>query len=89
MKNSSAVIIPTMQYHDANKAVIWLCEVFGFQPKMVYKDDDENVQHALPDELQACQQARWVVQVQLMLGAETTEHQRLALLEVFAGALSC
>jgi len=39
-------IIPTFQYHDANKAVIWPCEVFGFQPKMVFKDDDENVQHA-------------------------------------------
>ena len=46
MKNAPAVLIPTMQYHDANKAVIWLCEVFGFQPKMVYKDDAENVQHA-------------------------------------------
>lgn len=39
-------IIPTFQYHDANKAVIWLCEVFGFQPKTVFKDDAENVAHA-------------------------------------------
>ena len=45
MKNTPT-LIPTMQYHDANKAVIWLCEVFGFQPKIVFKDDQENVQHA-------------------------------------------
>ena len=45
MKNTPTVI-PTMQYHDANKAVIWLCEVFGFQPKTVFKDASEDVQHA-------------------------------------------
>jgi len=45
MKNTPTVI-PTIQYHDANKAVIWLCEVFGFQPKVVFKDESENVAHA-------------------------------------------
>lgn len=45
MKNTPTVI-PTIQYHDANKAVIWLCEVFGFQPKIVFKDASEDVAHA-------------------------------------------
>lgn len=45
MENSPTVI-PTIQYHDANKAVIWLCEIFGFRPKTVFKDESENVQHA-------------------------------------------
>lgn len=42
----NAPIIPTMQYQDANKAVDWLCEAFGFEQKMVYRDDNGNVMHA-------------------------------------------
>lgn len=41
-----AQLIPTMQYRDANRAVSWLCEAFGFEQKNVFKDDDGNVAHA-------------------------------------------
>jgi uncharacterized glyoxalase superfamily protein PhnB len=39
-------IFPTLRYRDANAAIDWLKEVFGFEEKAAYRDDDGVVQHA-------------------------------------------
>jgi uncharacterized glyoxalase superfamily protein PhnB len=39
-------IFPAMRYRDANTAIEWLKEAFGFEEKAVYRGDDGSVQHA-------------------------------------------
>jgi uncharacterized glyoxalase superfamily protein PhnB len=46
VKNTTASIIPGMQYRDAAAAVEWLCNAFGFEKRAAYTDDAGNVVHA-------------------------------------------
>jgi uncharacterized glyoxalase superfamily protein PhnB len=39
-------IFPTLRYRDANAAIAWLKDVFGFEEKAVYRGDDGVVHHA-------------------------------------------
>jgi uncharacterized glyoxalase superfamily protein PhnB len=39
-------IYPALRYTDANAAVAWLGQAFGFEEKAVFRDDDGTVQHA-------------------------------------------
>ncbi|MCW2883267.1 MAG: hypothetical protein QOE54_5228 [Streptosporangiaceae bacterium] len=39
-------IFPAMRYRDADAAVTWLAEVFGFEEKAVHRDEDGVVAHA-------------------------------------------
>jgi len=42
----SAIIIPTMRYHDAPKMIEWLCECFGFSRHLVVEDGQDGIAHA-------------------------------------------
>ncbi len=42
----SAIIIPTMRYHDAPKMIEWLCENFGFSRHLVVEDGQDGIAHA-------------------------------------------
>jgi uncharacterized glyoxalase superfamily protein PhnB len=39
-------IFPTLRYRDADAAIEWLKDVFGFEEKAVYRGDDGVVHHA-------------------------------------------
>ncbi|WP_062439881.1 VOC family protein [Herbidospora daliensis] len=39
-------VIPTIRYHDADKALAWLTAVLGFTSPEVYRSDDGVVVHA-------------------------------------------
>jgi uncharacterized glyoxalase superfamily protein PhnB len=39
-------IFPTLRYRDADAALAWLEDVFGFEEKAVHRDDDGVVVHA-------------------------------------------
>lgn len=39
-------LIPCLGYKDADAAVDWLCEAFGFEQHAVYRDDAGQVVHA-------------------------------------------
>jgi uncharacterized glyoxalase superfamily protein PhnB len=39
-------IFPAMRYQDADAAIKWLGEAFGFEEKAVHRDEDGTVQHA-------------------------------------------
>lgn len=42
-----AVIIPAMRYHDAPRAIEWLCEAFGFEKHLVVPGETEGtIAHA-------------------------------------------
>ena len=41
-----ANIIPGMRYRDAHAAIEWLCEVLGFERRLVVPDGDGGVAHA-------------------------------------------
>lgn len=43
---SAPTFYPTLRYRDAEAAVTWLGEAFGFTPQAVYRDDDGTVRHA-------------------------------------------
>lgn len=43
---TTATMVSTMRYEDANAAVDWLCRAFGFRPHAVYRDDKGKVVHA-------------------------------------------
>ena len=45
-KTTTATIVTCLYYRDASKAIDWLCDVFGFERKAVYKNDDGTVMHA-------------------------------------------
>lgn len=42
----SAVIIPTLRYKDAVKAIEFLCNTFGFTKHSVFEDKDGHIGHA-------------------------------------------
>ncbi len=47
MKNpANGSIIPGMRYHDAPKAIDWLCNAFGFSRHLVVPDDSGGIAHA-------------------------------------------
>ncbi len=45
-KTTTATIIPTMRYPDANAAIEWLCETFGFTRHLVVEGDEGLIAHA-------------------------------------------
>lgn len=42
----SALIIPTLRYKDAVKAIEFLCSTFGFKKHLIHQQDDGIVLHA-------------------------------------------
>lgn len=42
----SSTIIPCLSYRDADAAIRWLCDTFGFRKQAVYRDDNGDVLHA-------------------------------------------
>lgn len=42
----TTLLIPTVRYRDAKKAIQWLEDAFGFEPHAVYEDDKGQVVHA-------------------------------------------
>ncbi len=44
--DSRTTIIPGLRYGNANAAIGWLCDVFGFQRHAVYEDGNGSVAHA-------------------------------------------
>lgn len=40
------MIIPCLRYRDANAAIDWLCDTFGFTKQLVVPGPDETVRHA-------------------------------------------
>ncbi len=46
MKQNGSVIIPTMQYKDALKAIEWLCKAFGFEKHLVVPGENDSIAHA-------------------------------------------
>lgn len=45
-KETKATIIPVLRYHDAPAAIEWLCQVFGFEKKLVVPNEDGTIAHA-------------------------------------------
>jgi uncharacterized glyoxalase superfamily protein PhnB len=43
---SPSTIMPSMRYRDANAAIEWLCNVFGFEKHAVYPGPNNTVGHA-------------------------------------------
>ena len=43
---SPSTIMPAMRYRDANAAIEWLCNVFGFERHAVYPGPNNTVGHA-------------------------------------------
>ena len=43
---TGSTVIPTVRYRDANAAIDWLVEVFGFHRHAVYHGPDNTVEHA-------------------------------------------
>jgi uncharacterized glyoxalase superfamily protein PhnB len=44
--NTIATITPCLAYRDANTAIKWLCDTFGFSKRAAYTDDEGKVVHA-------------------------------------------
>jgi uncharacterized glyoxalase superfamily protein PhnB len=42
----SSHVIPCLRYHDAPKAIDWLCDTFGFVKRMVVEQQDGGIAHA-------------------------------------------
>lgn len=40
------MLIPVIQYQDANKAIYWLEKAFGFKPHLIVPAEHENIAHA-------------------------------------------
>lgn len=45
-KETIATIIPTMRYHDAESALAWLCDAFGFTRHLIISDGAGGIAHA-------------------------------------------
>jgi uncharacterized glyoxalase superfamily protein PhnB len=43
---AASTIIPALRYKEANAAIDWLCEVFGFERHAVYPGPNNTVGHA-------------------------------------------
>ena len=46
MKQNGSVVIPTIQYKDAVKAIEWLCKTFGFEKHLVVPGENDTIRHA-------------------------------------------
>ena len=46
MKQNGSVIIPTMRYKDALKAIEWLCKAFGFEKHLIAPGENGTIVHA-------------------------------------------
>lgn len=44
--SNSRQIVPCLRYRDAEKAIDWLREAFGFTAQMIHKTDDGLIAHA-------------------------------------------
>ena len=45
-KDTKATMIPCLRYHDAAKAIDWLCEAFGFERQLVVPGEGGLILHA-------------------------------------------
>ena len=45
-RDTRCTTIPTLRYRDAKAAIVYLCDVFGFQRHAVYEEKDGSVMHA-------------------------------------------
>lgn len=45
-KQTTATVIPAMQYRDAPAAIAFLCEAFGFEKGLVVEGEDGTIAHA-------------------------------------------
>jgi uncharacterized glyoxalase superfamily protein PhnB len=45
-KNTTSTVIPAMRYRDANAAIEWLCNAFGFERHLVVPGENGTVAHA-------------------------------------------
>lgn len=45
-EDAHANIFPALRYRDADAAIAWLKEAFGFEEKAAYRDDEGTVMHA-------------------------------------------
>ena len=39
-------VVPGLRYHDARTAIDWLCEVFGFEARLIVPGEGESIAHA-------------------------------------------
>lgn len=46
MKEKKACIIPTMKYKNAQKAIDWLCNAFGFEKRLIVEGENNTIAHA-------------------------------------------
>jgi uncharacterized glyoxalase superfamily protein PhnB len=46
MVHSPSTVIPGLRYRDAQAAIDWFCQVFGFEQNAVYKAPDGSIAHA-------------------------------------------
>jgi len=46
MEQNGSVIIPTMRYKNALKAIEWLCKAFGFEKHVVVPGENGTIVHA-------------------------------------------
>jgi uncharacterized glyoxalase superfamily protein PhnB len=46
MAGSAPNVFPFMRFADADAALAWLSEAFGFEPREVYRDDQDRIAHA-------------------------------------------
>ena len=46
MDKTRGRIVPTLRYHDAQKAIDWLCDAFGFERHLVVPGEDGAIDHA-------------------------------------------
>lgn len=45
-KRVGSTVIPGLRYHDAPKAIEWLCEAFGFEKFLVVPGEGDTIAHA-------------------------------------------
>lgn len=41
-----APLVPSLRYHDAPKAIDWLCDAFGFERHLVVPGENDTIAHA-------------------------------------------
>ncbi len=46
MSVKGSTVVPSFRYRDAQAAIAWLCDVLGFERKVVYDGPDGTVGHA-------------------------------------------
>ena len=44
--SSAAAVIPCLRYRDVPAAIVWLCQVFGFDKHLVVPEEDNTIAHA-------------------------------------------